>query len=590
MNKLSLRLKVSVLVLLLVIPIILFLYYTNIYSRTIVREQVSSYASDTLALHLSTLDELLDQTGTYLTRTSNESLLLELYSVSDPDSVSYYVSLRKLMDQWYNDVSYYSIIRTVFVYHQQRDELYLSSNREYYGERDAIREGLAPQLESYSLPTSMKWEIVTVGGEPALYKAVPDKSGRLLIGILVSIDALAQPLTQLESTGKGERIGIISEDSELLWGEFDNADLQGILGLLQSQTGTRGSILPLSDGNNYLVLGRQSIFSPLHVVILLDEKVLLSELLLFERVIQFIPLAVVLLLALLLAMLSRLVFRPIHTLMSGMRLLGKGHLDYRLKEEKSKEFQTITQQFNWMAEQIGDLKIGVYEEQMKVQHAELKHLQAQINPHFFMNSLNIVYQLVELQQLALSQKMVRHLVSYFRFIMNTNDAWIPLHSELGHIRNYIDIQMVMYPGKLSFREHVPEALGQMLVPPLLVQPFVENAMKHGFVSNAKPFELALEVEERISAEGKREAAIRVSDSGPGFSDEQLELLNSGIYEREPTDRQLGVWNVRRRLVMTYGDEAKLSFGNRPQGGGEVTLILPVQREGGSGDVSGADRR
>ncbi|WP_270169916.1 sensor histidine kinase [Paenibacillus sp. SYP-B4298] len=580
MTRLSLRFKVSVLVLLLVVPIFFFLYYTNIYSRNIVREKVSSYASDTLALHLSTLDELLEQTSAYLIRTANENLLLELYSVSDPNSVSYYVALRKLMDQWYNDVSYYSIIRTVFVYHQQRDELYLSSNHEYYQERDAIRADLSSQLETFKLPTSMKWEIVTVGGEPALYKAVPDRSGRLLAGILVSIDALAQPLTQLESTRSGERIGIVSDSSELLWGEFDSADLTGILGLLNDQTHSRGSILRLGDGENYLVLGRQSLFSPLQVFILLDEKSLLDELLLFERVIQFIPLAVIVLLAVLLALLSRLVFRPIHSLMSGMRLLGKGQLDYRLKEEKSSEFQMITQQFNWMAEQIGDLKIGVYEEQMKVQQAELKHLQAQINPHFFMNSLNIVYQLVELKQLGLSQKMLSHLVSYFRFIMNTNDAWIPLLSEVNHIRNYIEIQMVMYPGKLTFHEQLPQELEGMLVPPLLVQPFVENAMKHGFVSNAKPFELGLSAERVIVEEGTEQVAIRVRDSGPGFTLEQLDMLNRGAYEREPTDRQLGIWNVRRRLAMAYEGKAQLTFDNHPQGGARVELILPVHRGGG----------
>lgn len=575
--RLSLQFKVSVLVLLLVTPLFLFLYYTNLYSTNIVREKVAKSASDTLTLHLGALDELLEQTSTYLLRTSNESMLLELYSESDPDSVNYYLSIRKLMDQWYSDVSYYSSIRSVFVYHLDRDELFLSSQKEYYTERDAIRSGLSSRLKAFKLPTSLKWEIVNIGGEPVLFKALPDKSGRLLIGVLVSIDSLAQPLTQLESVKSDERIGIISKDGKLLWGQFSRQDLILIRSHLSEQANRASTSIRLSDSSDYLFVDKPSFFSDLNVFILLDEESLLDELPMFQRIIKAIPIAVVVVLVILFFLLGRLVFKPIQQLASGMRILGKGQLEYRLKEGKSKEFLLITQQFNRMAEQIGNLKIDVYEETMKVQQAELKHLQAQINPHFFMNSLNIVFHLVELQKYSLIKKMIGHLVSYFRFIMSTNDTLITLTSELNHIRNYMEIQMVMYPHKLSFHERLPKELENALVPPLLVQPFVENAIKHGFINNTKPFGVSITITENIGKDGDLFMAIQISDSGPGFTELQLEMLNQGLYEKEPTDRQLGIWNVHRRLIMFYDERAKLAFQNDPQGGGIVIITLPMQR-------------
>ncbi|WP_337102657.1 sensor histidine kinase [Paenibacillus sp. YIM B09110] len=575
--RLSLRFKVSALVLLLVAPLFLFLYYTNIYSTNIVREKVAKSASDTLTLHLGALDELLEQTSTYLLRTANESMLLELYSESDPDSVSYYLSIRKLMDQWYSDVSYYSIIRSVFVYHLDRDELFLSSQKEYYAERDAIRSGLSSRLKTFKLPTSLKWEIVNVGGEPVLFKALPDKSGRLLIGVLVSIDSLAQPLIRLESVENDEKIGIISKDGNLLWGQFVSEDLSRIRSHLSDQSNRSSTSIRMSDGSNYLFVGQPSLFSDLNVFILLDEESLLDELPLFQRVIKAIPVAVVAIMVILFFLLSKLVFKPIQQLASGMRILGKGQLDYRLKEENSKEFQLITQQFNRMAEQIGNLKIDVYEENMKVQQAELKHLQAQINPHFFMNSLNIVFHLVELQKYSLIKKMIGHLVSYFRFIMSTNDAWITLASELNHIRNYMEIQMVMYPNKLSFQERVTKDLENALIPPLLVQPFVENAIKHGFMNNTAPFSIDITVSEVAGEDRDSCMVIQIRDSGAGFSEEQLVMLNLGLYEKEPTDRQLGIWNVRRRLIMFYDQRANIAFANDPRGGGVVHIELPMQR-------------
>lgn len=575
--KLSLQFKVSALVLLLVTPIFLFLYYTNIYSTNIVREKVAKSASDTLTLHLGALDELLEQTSTYLLRTSNESMLLELYSESDPESVNYYLSIRKLMDQWYSDVSYYSSIRSVFVYRHDRDELFLSSQKEYYKEKDAIRSGLSSKLKTFMLPTSLKWEIVTVGGEPVLFKVLPDKSGRLLIGVLVSIDSLAQPLTQLESVRSDEKIGIISKDGNLLWGQFSKEDLDLLRSKLKDQSNHANASLRLHDGSSYLFVDKPSIFSDLHVFILLDEESLLDELPMFQRVIKAIPIAVVVILVIMFFLLNRLVFKPIQQLTSGMRIIGKGQLDYRLKEGKSKEFQLITEQFNRMAEQIGNLKIDVYEEKMKVQQAELKHLQAQINPHFFLNSLNIVFHLVELQKYSLIKKIIAHLVSYFRFIMSTNDTWITLTSELNHIRNYMEIQMVMYPGKLSFHDQFPKELENALIPPLLVQPFVENAIKHGFINNTKPFRVNITINEEVSKDGAMCMAIQISDSGPGFSELQLERLNLGLYEKDPTDRQLGIWNVRRRLSMFYNERASITFSNDPQGGGVIKIMLPIHR-------------
>lgn len=462
--KLSLRFKVSALVLLLVTPLFLFLSYTNIYSTNIVREKVAKSASDTLTLHLGTLDELLEQTSHYLLRTANENMLLELYSDSGPDSVNYYLSIRKLMDQWYSDVSYYTIIRSVFVYHQEREELFLSSQREYYQEKEMITSGLSSRLKTPNLQASLKWETVTIGGEPVLFKVLPDKSGRLLMGVLVSIDSLAQPLTQLESTGGSEQIGMVSNDGKLLWGQFGDEDLALIRRHLDNPAHPVDASIRLSNGNHYLLIDKPSQYSNLNVFILLDEKSILDELPIFQRIIKVIPIAIIIIMAILLALLSRLVFKPIQQLTSGMRILGKGQLEYRLKEGNSREFQIITQQFNQMAEQIGNLKIDVYEEQMKVQQAELKHLQAQINPHFFMNSLNIVFHLVELKQYSLIKKMIGHLVSHFRFIMNTNDTWIPLLSELNHIQNYIEIQMVMYPNKLSYQVQLPKELEYTLIP------------------------------------------------------------------------------------------------------------------------------
>jgi two-component system sensor histidine kinase YesM len=104
------------------------------------------------------------------------------------------------------------------------------------------------------------------------------------------------------------------------------------------------------------------------------------------------------------------------------------------------------------------LKINVYEEMMKAQEAEFKHLQAQINPHFYLNSLNVIYSLSSLGENRLVERMTEHLADYFRFITRAHRDSITVEEELEHIRNYLEIQSLRFPEKLAYRIDLPEEL------------------------------------------------------------------------------------------------------------------------------------
>ncbi len=111
----------------------------------------------------------------------------------------------------------------------------------------------------------------------------------------------------------------------------------------------------------------------------------------------------------------------------------------------------VNHTFNGMMEQIQELRIHVYEEQLNKQKAELQHLQLQINPHFFMNSLNIIYNLALVKNYALIQEMAISLVQYFRYMFRSNLTFLPLKDELQHIRNYIRIQELRFLDSAGFR-------------------------------------------------------------------------------------------------------------------------------------------
>jgi two-component system sensor histidine kinase YesM len=228
-----------------------------------------------------------------------------------------------------------------------------------------------------------------------------------------------------------------------------------------------------------------------------------------------------------------------------------------------------------MIGQVQELRINVYEEKLSKQKAELQHLQLQINPHFFMNALNIIYNLAHVRNHELIQEMSMSLVQYFRYMFRSNLTLVPLKDEIRHIRNYMRIQELRFPGKLSFRLSMPEYLKDTRIPPLIIQTFIENSIKHAITPDASiDINVCMELEEVVDSEPLLK--IRITDTGSGFSEEVLSEISKGNRIVDEHGEHIGIWNVKRRLGLLYGDAARLHISNHEPSGARVELVLPIQ--------------
>lgn len=308
--------------------------------------------------------------------------------------------------------------------------------------------------------------------------------------------------------------------------------------------------------------------------LIIAEKNMLQNLPYLQLLIYFLPLGGAFVLGIYLLYVQRILFKPLMQLIRGMRKIAQGELSIRLHEGSSTEFAFLIATFNNMVDQIENLKISVYEEKIRVQQAEFKHLQVQINPHFYMNSLNIIYNLAALKDTKSVQKMSLHLADYFRFIMRTNRTTMTLKDEIDHIRNYLEIQVMRYPDNLTFDLQLPETYSQYAIPPLIVQPFVENAVIHGFTKQYGTYVIQVKAEQDPEAP-EEFFLLSISDNGNGFQPEMLQQLNSAQYLDQSGDEHLGIWNVRHRLQMNYGNRVALRFLNKPERGALVQIRLPL---------------
>jgi two-component sensor histidine kinase len=192
--------------------------------------------------------------------------------------------------------------------------------------------------------------------------------------------------------------------------------------------------------------------------------------------------------------------------------------------------------------------------------AELKALKAQINPHFLFNTLNTIASLIHTHP-AQAEEMVERLAEMFRHVLNGSERrLVPLEEELAFLDGYLEIERARFGDRLRVtREITPEALS-VPVPSLILQPLVENAVRHGRGDNG-----SIDLDIRVQPQGNA-VVIAIADRGPG--------MPSGY--RLDSGHGVGLRNVDDRLRKTYGLEHGLEIrGNRPQG---TVVIVRIPTE------------
>ncbi len=195
------------------------------------------------------------------------------------------------------------------------------------------------------------------------------------------------------------------------------------------------------------------------------------------------------------------------------------------------------------------------------QDAELRSLRYQVNPHFLFNTLNSLSTLVMRSQPAEAEKMILNLSKFYRTSLSGDPLEDVALSEEVHLQKlYLDIEAVRFPKRLKTETDVPAELDDVLVPGLILQPLVENAIKHGVAHSKRPVTI------RISATTERDfLIITVSDDGEAQPKNKSNGMNNGI----------GLANVRDRLETRFGSQAKLKTFHPETGGFVAELTMPL---------------
>jgi two-component system sensor histidine kinase YesM len=271
--------------------------------------------------------------------------------------------------------------------------------------------------------------------------------------------------------------------------------------------------------------------------------------------------------------LSRQLYQPIRQLQEGFGEVERNHLDVRLPAAQEDELGQLARRFNGMVAALKRNQEQMVDNQRELNQAQIRMLQAQLNPHFLCNTLDTMKWISKINRVPQVALMSTDLADILRFCISPEEL-VPLAREAEILGRYVEIQQVRLSGALDFRLDLPDDLADCLVPKMILQPIVENAILHGLEGMDHG---SIQVEAR-GADGM--LRLLVTDNGRGLPPD----LPCGRYHREEGERRgrLGLYNVDTILTKYYGGDCGLYLDNGPGGrGAVVTAVLPIRRKEGA---------
>ena len=277
------------------------------------------------------------------------------------------------------------------------------------------------------------------------------------------------------------------------------------------------------------------------------------------------------------AYVSNRLIRPIRYLKNKMRQAASGYLDAKVPGGGQDEIADLGVSFNMMLDQIKLLIEASIKEQEQIKLAELRTLQAQINPHFLYNTLDSIIWLAENKKSEEVIGIVNALASFFRISLSKGRDEITIKEELDHIANYLTIQQMRYRDILDYEIDVQDSVLSCSVLKMTLQPLVENALYHGIKN--KRGRGCIRITGGFGANGNIE--LCVSDNGAGMTAEKQEQLRQLLAESNHLQAQpagFGIINVHQRINLYNGDPYGIRIESDYGFGTTVLVSIPIRRE------------
>ncbi len=269
----------------------------------------------------------------------------------------------------------------------------------------------------------------------------------------------------------------------------------------------------------------------------------------------------------------RVVHKPLNIMVQAFEKVKEGNLNEHIYHGTNDEFSYLYLAFNDMEDQLMQLIDEIYVQKNLIQKAQLKQLQAQINPHFLYNSFFILSRRIKRQDYENAEEFAGHLGNYFKYLTRDGSDFIPLKQEVEHAKSYAAIQQARFSNRVQvlFGE-LPEGYSNLLVPRLIIQPLLENSFGHGLENKVSDGILQICFQARDNG-----IRILVEDNGEEAKDEDIQEMQESL-DRQDTEEVTGIVNIHRRLKIYFHGQAGLNIDRSSLGGVAITIDIHTDKQ------------
>lgn len=402
------------------------------------------------------------------------------------------------------------------------------------------------------------WFYTKIGqdGVVSLARALYDKKSGALKGyVFLAINESAFTSLFASDDSDDQGIIVVDNDNRYLFGFYD---LETDVALFE-------------DGAKYMNIGVQSYYIhsryiqdvPWKVVHMVNEKYALKELNSLRSTVFLYILLILFVLFIIMTIIYRSFYEPLRNILTSMEELSDERLDERIVDTGNDELHELAENYNDLVMRIQNLVLRVEEEESAKRDAEIKMLQAQINPHFLFNTLNTLRYLAILNNDKPLSQGISALAKLLRNTITDSKELVEIQDELENVENYIVIQKLRYGDLFETELYIEEGLKHAKIMKFLLQPIVENAILHGFEEDRENQLLSIRI-----VKHEKLVLVEIKDNGKGF--------DLRCHEGKTKNRLsgIGMQNIEDRIQLTYGERYRMQTMSVLGKGTTVRLYLP----------------
>ena len=427
-----------------------------------------------------------------------------------------------------------------------------------------LRTSLRTDSGASQMSDRKKWFFVNTGTEYYLVRAINTEHG--ILGSWSSLSNLLKPFQTDEY-----------RNSIIYFSEADGIPVQHDINFepVAQADNTSHTIMTLNR-DKYLAITREVSFGHYSIFLLKPLADITST---FTPLIRLMAIIFIVLLIVLSIVLMSIIFlyrAPLKALTDASDSIEKGNIDNRTAENFPWiETQQINRGIDTLIQQVKDLRISVYEEQLDKQGLELQYLKSQIPPHFLVNCFRTIQSMQEAGESSESiNKIIVSLSDHLRYTLRPSDK-VALSEELSFVKNYIHFTELRFPGFLRLETTVDSASNSATVFPMLILMLTENSIKYNMtMGELLTITISCSTE---GPDGDRLVHITHVDDGYGYPPDVLDELNT-LQDRSQnpatTGHRIGLYNIVRRIHLMYGASGSISFSNEEGKGARIDICIP----------------